>query len=171
MTHWEERFGRLTQGMRPMGEYHREFMLLRDAVKCTLDLDMLARKFWDGVRAEIREALDIRLYPTIHRLASDAALLENTEDVYEPARGEEMPTGRRITRSANIDIPIPPVQWMEAFNDVNYIRMRREWLDAYRRQADLIIKQEPREVEDEGGNGWLVESQDESDEWSREKGE
>ncbi|VVB08683.1 unnamed protein product [Arabis nemorensis] len=32
MTHWQERFGGLTQGMRLVGEYHREFMLLRDAV-------------------------------------------------------------------------------------------------------------------------------------------
>ncbi|VVA99223.1 unnamed protein product [Arabis nemorensis] len=144
IVHWQERLGGLTQGMRPVGEYHREFMLLRDAVKCTLDPDMLARKFWDDLRAELREALDIRLYPTMHRLASDAALLENTEDVYDPARGEDMPTGRRVARSATLDIPIPSAQQTKAFNNVDYICMPRKWLDAYRRQADLSIKQEPR---------------------------
>ncbi|VVB11192.1 unnamed protein product [Arabis nemorensis] len=56
-------------------------MLLKNAVKCTLDPDMIARKFWYGLRAELLEVFDIANYHIIHRLVLDTTLLESTEDV------------------------------------------------------------------------------------------
>ncbi|VVB10138.1 unnamed protein product [Arabis nemorensis] len=81
IAYWRERFLVLCLGMRPVEAYCREFMMPNDAIGCTLDLDVLNRKFWHGLRDELRRAFDPYAHHTMLTLASDATLLEGRKGI------------------------------------------------------------------------------------------
>ncbi|KFK26823.1 hypothetical protein AALP_AA8G298200 [Arabis alpina] len=131
-------------------------MLLKNATKCTKDPHEVLLRFWKGLRTEFHVALGGNTYHTAARLADDAAKLEKMGRDREPGRfgGLGDPVPAPPTTAARVDQhDTRPADW-------SY------FLDAYRTHADLRINSSPGEEARKGSNGWLEESNDESDIWS-----
>ncbi|KFK24109.1 hypothetical protein AALP_AAs40209U000200 [Arabis alpina] len=161
LANWRHRFDTITQGDKTVEEYFQEFMLLKNATKCTQDLHEVLLRFWKGLGTEFHMALGGSIYYTAVRLADDAAKLEKMGRDREPGMFGGL---------GNL-VPAPPT----AAARVNQHDTRpADWsyfLDAYRTHADLRINPSPGEEARKGSNGWLEESDDESDIWSEGKPE
>ncbi|KFK29715.1 hypothetical protein AALP_AA7G169600 [Arabis alpina] len=156
LANWQHRFDTIAQNDKTVEKYFVEFMLLKKATKCTEDPDAVLLRFWKGLRTEFHVALGGSTYHTAAHLADDAARLEKM------GRDKEPGTFGRLGDT----VPAPPTT---AARVVQYDTRPANWsyfLDAYRTHADLRINPSPREEARRGSNGWLEESDGESDIWS-----
>ncbi|KFK23490.1 hypothetical protein AALP_AAs47803U000100 [Arabis alpina] len=113
----------------------------------------------EGLRTEFHVALGGSTYHTAAQLADDAAILEKMGRDRGP--GKEQGTFRGLGNS----VPVPPT----AAAPMEQRPRPGVWsyfLNAYRIHADLRINPSLGKEEGRGSNGWLEESDDESDIWS-----
>ncbi|KFK24113.1 hypothetical protein AALP_AAs40209U000500 [Arabis alpina] len=153
LANWQHRFDTITQNDKTVEEYFVEFMLLKKATRCTEDPDAVLLRFWKGLRTEFHVALGGSTNLTAAHLADDAARLEKMGRDKEPG----------AFGGLGDPVPAPPAE--AAPTDPGNSRPA-EWpyfLNAYRTHADLRIN--PSEEVGRGTNGWLEESDDESDIW------
>ncbi|KFK29459.1 hypothetical protein AALP_AA7G136800 [Arabis alpina] len=156
IANWQHRFDTITQGDKTVEEYFVEFMLLKNATKCTQYPNEVLLQFWKSLRTKFHVALGGSTYHTAARLADDAAKLEKM--------GRDRKPG--IFMGLGDPVPTPPTA--PAHMDQRNTRPA-DWLyflDAYRTHADLRINPSPGEEAGKGSKGWLEESDDESDIWS-----
>ncbi|KFK32882.1 hypothetical protein AALP_AA6G299700 [Arabis alpina] len=154
LANWQHRFDTIAQDDKTVEEYFVEFMLLKKATGCTEDPDAVLLRFWKGLRTEFHVALGGSTYHTAAHLADDAARLEKMGRDKEPG----------TFGGLGDPVPAPPAE--AAPTDPGNSKLA-EWpyfLNAYRAHADLRIN--PSEEVGRGTNGWLEESDDESDIWS-----
>ncbi|KFK23922.1 hypothetical protein AALP_AAs53509U000100 [Arabis alpina] len=131
------------------------------ATKCTQDPREVLLRFWKGLRTEFHVALGGNTYHTAARLADDTAKLEKMGRDREPG----------MFGGLGDTVPAPPTT--AAYVDQHGTKPA-DWpyfLDAYRTHADLRINPSPGKEARRGSNGWLEESDDESDLWSKVKPE
>ncbi|KFK23814.1 hypothetical protein AALP_AAs49647U000100 [Arabis alpina] len=125
----------------------------RKATRCTEDPDAVLLRFWKGLRTEFHVALGGSAYLTAAHLADDAARLEKM------GRDKEPGTFGGLGDPA----PAPPVEAAPLGPSSSRPAEWPYFLNAYRAYADLCIN--PSEEAARGTNGWLEESDDESDIW------
>ncbi|KFK36208.1 hypothetical protein AALP_AA4G091800 [Arabis alpina] len=151
IANWQHRFDTITVVDKTVEEYFVEFMLLKNATKCTQDPNE------ECLRAEFHVALGGSTYDTAAQLADDAAKLEKMGRDKDPG----------VFGGLGDPVPAPPMA--AAHVDQRNTRPA-DWsyfLDAYRTHADLRINPSPGEEAGKGSNGWLKESDDESNIWSK----
>ncbi|KFK28783.1 hypothetical protein AALP_AA7G047400 [Arabis alpina] len=159
LANWQHRFDTIAQDNKTVEEYFVEFMLLRKATRCAEDPDAVLLRFWKGLRTEFHVALGGNTYLTAAHLADDAARLEKM------GRGKEPGTFGGLGDPA----PGPPAEAAPKNPDSSRPAEWPYFLNAYRTYANLRIN--PSEEVGKGTNGWLEESDEESDIWGEVKPE
>ncbi|KFK41226.1 hypothetical protein AALP_AA2G101900 [Arabis alpina] len=145
IANWQHRFDTITHDDKTIEEYFVEFMLLKNATRCTQDPNEVLLPFWKGLRTKFHVALAGSTYHTATQLVDELAKLEKMGRDREPG----------IFGGLGDPVPAPPTA--AAHVDQRNTRPA-DWsyfLDAYQTHADLRINPSPGEEAGKGSNGWL----------------